>query len=39
MEVVNKSFAKELYNSFGFIEEEGNICNEYSLNIEYAGNF
>jgi len=22
MEVVNKSFVKELYNSFGFIEEE-----------------
>jgi len=31
MEVVNKSFAKELYNSFGFIEEEENIYNEYSL--------
>jgi len=22
MDVVNKSFAKELYNSFGFIKEE-----------------
>lgn len=29
MEVVNKSFAKELYNSFGFVEEERNNYNDY----------
>lgn len=29
MEVVNKSFAKELYNSFGFVEEEMNNYNDY----------
>jgi hypothetical protein len=39
MEVVNKSFAKELYNSFGFIEEEGNNYNDHSLHIKFAGNF
>jgi len=33
MEVVNKSFAKELYNSFGFIQEEWEIYNEKSLYI------
>ncbi len=30
MEVVNKSFAKELYNSFGFIEEDADNYNDYS---------
>lgn len=29
MEVVNKSFAKELYNSFGFIEKDESKCNDY----------
>jgi hypothetical protein len=29
MDVVNKSFVKELYNSFGFIEEDTGIYNEY----------
>ena len=27
MEVVNKSFANDLYNSFGFIKEEGDNYN------------
>jgi len=39
MEVVNKSFAKELYNSFGFIEEDMNNCNDQSLCNKFAGNF
>jgi len=30
MEVVNKSFAKELYNSFGFIEDDENNYDDYS---------
>jgi hypothetical protein len=28
MEVVNKSFVKELYNSFGFVKDEKNNYNE-----------
>lgn len=39
MEVVNKSFAKELYNSFGFIEEDINNYHDQSLCTECAGNF
>ncbi len=39
MEVVNKSFAKELYNSFGFVEEEEDNYNDKSLYIEFEGNF
>lgn len=39
MEVVNKSFAKELYNSFGFIGEGVSNYNEYSVHIIFAGNF
>jgi hypothetical protein len=29
MEVVNKSFVKELYNSFGFVGEDKNNYNDY----------
>jgi len=34
MEVVNKSFVKELYNSFGFIKEDFDKYNEKSLYME-----
>jgi len=33
MEVVNKSLANELYNSFGFIKKEGDKYHEKSLYI------
>jgi hypothetical protein len=38
MEVVNNSFVKELYNSFGFVEKDKNNYNDYLLYLEFEGN-